>query len=95
MQPIKRFKDLPWTDPGYTDTWYASYDAPDPRCPGHRIYVPKDTSHGSVSCAFTAAYKVGETRVNLGDWTGFVIKMEFGESAGQEVGWPHLHLTPT
>ena len=94
MQQIKKFKDLPWKDPSYEDPWYAGYDAPEPRCSGHRIYVPKDISLGSMAAAFTAAYKVGETKVGLREWSGFSVVMEIGESAGQEIGWPHIHLLP-
>lgn len=94
MQAIKKFKELPWKDPTYEDPWYAGYDAAEPRSPGHRIYVPKDTSLGSISAAFTAAYKVGETRVGIQEWTGFTVVMEVGESAGQTIGWPHIHLIP-
>lgn len=94
MQQVKKFKDLPWKDPSYEDPWYASYDAPEPRCQGHRIYVPKDTSIGSISASFVAAYKVGETHVNLKKWTGFTINIDFGEAAGQRISWPHLNLLP-
>lgn len=94
MQAVKKFKDLPWKDPSYEDPWYASYDAVEPRCSGHRVYVPKDTSLGSIAAAFSAAYKVGETHVGLKEWSGFAVIMEMGESAGQTVGWPHIHLLP-
>jgi hypothetical protein len=94
MQAIKKFKDLPWKGPTYDDPWYAGYDAPEPRLPGHRIYVPKDTSLGSIAAAFTAAYKVGETRVGLKEWPGFTVSMDIGETAGQSVGWPYINLFP-
>lgn len=94
MQQIKRFKDLSCPAFAYQDNWYASYDAPNPRTLGHKIFVPKENSLGFMNLAFNAAYKLGTTMVDMKRWSGFKLLVEYGESAGQTVGWPQIHLLP-
>lgn len=94
MQQIKKFSELPWTNPTYDNPWYAGYDAPDPIIEGHRIYVPKEKTLGCITAAFGAAYQVGDTMAGIGQWAGFKLTMEIGQEAGQTVGWPYIHLIP-
>lgn len=94
ITPIKKFKDLPWENPLYEDVWYASFYAIEPRCRDHRVYIPKENTLGCISCAFSSAYKVGETFVGTNQWKGYSIIFENGEEAGQTIGWPIIHLLP-
>jgi len=94
MLDVKTFDDLPWKDVHYDNQWYCSFNSPDPISPGHLIYAPKDLNASSLAAAFKAAYDVGEFMVKTKQWDGFNLGLNYGESAGQNTNWPHLHLIP-
>ena len=94
MKTYKKFKDIPLANPTYQDMWYASFDSPQPRTLGHKLFIPKETGSGFITMAFNAAYKYGTTMVDLKRWTGFKLLMEHGGIENQIFGWPHFHLLP-
>ena len=61
---------------------------------GHLLFVPKFNTIGVLNDAFEDAIRYGKKMVDLGHWDGFNIGMNYGESAGQTIGWPHIHLIP-
>lgn len=61
---------------------------------GHLLYVPKYNTFGVLTDAFEDAMRYGKKMVELGEWDGFNIGMNYGTAAGQTVGWPHIHLIP-
>jgi diadenosine tetraphosphate (Ap4A) HIT family hydrolase len=44
--------------------------------------------------AFEDAVQYGKRKVEEGEWDGFNVGLNYGESAGQTVNWPHIHLIP-
>ena len=61
---------------------------------GHLLFVPRYNTIGVLSDAFEDAVRYGKKMVEMGQWDGFNIGMNYGEAAGQTVGWPHIHLIP-
>ena len=61
---------------------------------GHLLFVPKYNTIGVLTDAFEDAVRYGKKMVELGQWDGFNIGMNYGEAAGQTVDWPHIHLIP-
>jgi len=61
---------------------------------GHLLFVPRYNTIGVLSDAFEDAVRYGKKMVELKQWDGFNIGMNYGEAAGQTVGWPHIHLIP-
>lgn len=61
---------------------------------GHLLFVPKyNTVHVLMDC-FEQAVQDGIKRVQLGEWDGFNVGFNYGQTAGQTVEWPHVHLIP-
>ena len=94
MKTYKKFKEIPLTNPSFQDMYYASYDAPEPRCIGHKIFIPKEDATSFINTTFHCAYKYGTTMVDMKRWKGFKLVMEHGGIKGQIFGWPHFHLIP-
>lgn len=65
-----------------------------PVTPGHLLFVPKYNTLSVLQEVFDAAVRKGKTMVETGECNGFNIGMNYGDSAGQTVGWPHVHLIP-
>ena len=61
---------------------------------GHLLFVPRYNTLGVLANAFEDAARYGKKMVELGQWDGFNIGMNYGEAAGQTVDWPHIHLIP-
>ena len=61
---------------------------------GHLLFVPRYNTIGVLSDAFEDAMRYGKKMVEMGQWDGFNIGMNYGEAAGQTVDWPHIHLIP-
>ncbi len=61
---------------------------------GHLLFVPKYNTVGVLMDAFESAVRDGIRLVNEGQCDGFNIGLNYGKSAGQTVGWPHVHLIP-
>ena len=70
------------------------YEDKYPCTPGHLLFVPQQNSKHVLRDAFADAFDYGHRKVEEGEWDGFNIGMNYGEAAGQTVGWPHIHLIP-
>jgi len=84
----------PWTEVLSEDyhvkVFYDKYPVTD----GHLLFVPKYNTIGVLTDAFEDAVRYGKKMVELGQWPGFNIGMNYNSVAGQTVEWPHIHLIP-
>jgi diadenosine tetraphosphate (Ap4A) HIT family hydrolase len=86
--------NVPWTDAVRDDFHVVVYLDKYPVTDGHLLFVPKYNSLGVLNDAFKDAVEHGKTMVEAGAWDGFNVGLNMGESAGQTVNWPHIHLIP-
>jgi diadenosine tetraphosphate (Ap4A) HIT family hydrolase len=84
----------PWTDTVQEDFHVVVYRDKYPVTEGHLLFVPKYSTTHILSEAFNDAFRYGREKVQKGEWDGFNIGLNYGESAGQTVPWPHIHLIP-
>ena len=84
----------PWTEILSEDYHVRVFYDKYPVTPGHLLFVPKYNTIGVLTDAFEDAVRYGKKMVKMGQWDGFNIGMNYGEAAGQTVGWPHVHLIP-
>lgn len=84
----------PWTDKIKDRPLVAVYLDKYPCTPGHRLYVPKDDNLVWIAQAMEQALADGNQLVQSGECDGFNIGFNSGESAGQTVMYPHVHLIP-
>jgi hypothetical protein len=49
---------------------------------------------GILRDAFEDAIREGKRLMEYGECDGFNVGINYGESAGQTVKWPHIHLIP-
>lgn len=84
----------PWTEVLSEDYHVCVFYDKYPVTPGHLLFVPKYNTVGVLTDAFEDAVRYGKKMVELGEWAGFNIGMNYGETAGQTVPWPHIHLIP-
>lgn len=61
---------------------------------GHLLFVPKYNTISVLMDAVESAVRDGMRMVEKGECDGFNIGFNYGSSAGQTVGWPHVHLIP-
>ena len=61
---------------------------------GHRLFVPVDNNDDNIAECFRQAYKLGKYMVESKFCDGFNIGINIGESAGQTIMYPHIHLIP-
>ena len=61
---------------------------------GHLLFVPTTREHVNIVQCFGAAINWGENGVSNGDFEGYNVGLNNGETAGQTVFWPHVHLIP-
>jgi diadenosine tetraphosphate (Ap4A) HIT family hydrolase len=86
--------EAPWTDVEREDFHVAVYKDKYPVSPGHLLFVPKYNSMPILKEAFEDAIRYGKTMIKDGRCDGFNVGINYGESAGQTVSWPHIHLIP-
>jgi diadenosine tetraphosphate (Ap4A) HIT family hydrolase len=85
---------VPWSDPiKETDEMYVFRDG-FPVTEGHLLFVPKYNDPEAVNYCLTEAYLTGVDMQLRGAFEGFNIGLNQGETAGQTVMWPHVHLIP-
>lgn len=65
-----------------------------PVTPGHLLFVPKYNTLHVLMDAFEDAVRDGMRMVESGECDGFNVGFNYGATAGQTVGWPHVHLIP-
>jgi hypothetical protein len=84
----------PWDNVFREDFHVVVYYDKYPCTPGHLLFVPKYNSMELLNDAFEDAVREGKRMVAAGEWDGFNVGLNQGETAGQTVGWPHIHLIP-
>ena len=84
----------PWTELVRDDFHVAVYQDKYPVTEGHLLFVPKYNSVQIVMQAMEDALREGRRGVELGEWNGFNVGINYGSAAGQTVMWPHIHLIP-
>ena len=86
--------NAPWDDIVREDFHIAVYRDRYPVTDGHLLFVPKYNTMGVLKDAFEDAVREGKRLMEYGECDGFNIGINYGESAGQTVKWPHIHLIP-
>jgi diadenosine tetraphosphate (Ap4A) HIT family hydrolase len=86
--------NAPWDTIVEEDYHVIVYSDKYPCTPGHLLFVPKYNTLGVLKDAFEDAVRYGKAMVELNQWDGFNVGMNYGEAAGQTVHWPHIHLIP-
>ena len=79
---VHDFKDMVWYNDGY------------PVTEGHSLIVPKEATQERLVRCFDLAIKIANDNVAKGVIDGYNIGINVGESAGQTVMYPHVHLIP-
>jgi diadenosine tetraphosphate (Ap4A) HIT family hydrolase len=85
----------PWTDEVQnTDEFVVYRDQFPVTETGHFLVVPKKNTNQEIEKAVRFAITVGQENIMdaANPVTGFNIGINWGESAGQTVGFPHVHL---
>jgi diadenosine tetraphosphate (Ap4A) HIT family hydrolase len=85
---------VPWEHRVRGDFHVAVYKDGFPVTQGHMLFVPQYNTIGVLKDAFEDALREGQKLVEAGECDGFNIGMNYNESAGQTVPWPHIHLIP-
>lgn len=84
----------PWDD-AYSETLeYFIFRDRYPVSEGHLLFVPKINNDDAIIACFRAARKYGEWYVISGLADAYNIGMNCGQSAGQTVMYPHVHMIP-
>lgn len=84
----------PWDNLVREDFHVAVYRDKYPVTDGHLLFVPKYNTLSVIQDAFYDAYQYGEKLVKDGVCEGFNIGLNYGETAGQTIMYPHIHLIP-
>lgn len=84
----------PWDDLVDENLDVAVFRDRYPVAPGHLLFVPKYLGDIPIEVALAAAFRKGQQLVNQGECDGFNVGINTGESAGQTVMYPHVHLIP-
>lgn len=91
---MMELKDSPWKDPIHDRPMYLVFEDKYPVTKGHLLFVPKLDDKEHVLECYRAAYALGQAWVENGYCRAFNIGQNVGESAGQTVMYPHIHLIP-
>ena len=84
----------PWDDVVERDFHVVVFRDRYPVTRGHLLFVPTHNTPGVIKDAFSDALEEGERMVAAGECDAFNIGLNMGESAGQTVMYPHIHLIP-
>lgn len=84
----------PWTELVDEDYHVKVFADKYPVTPGHLLFVPKYNTVAVLMDAFEDAVLDGIRMVEKGECDGFNVGFNYGSTAGQTVGWPHVHLIP-
>lgn len=85
----------PWTDEIENNDEFVVYKDKYPVTEtGHLLVVPKKNTNQEIEKAVRYAITVGQEHIrdDAGPVTGFNVGINWGESAGQTVDFPHVHL---
>lgn len=87
-------EQAPWTSLVEEDFHIAIFKDGFPVSNGHLLFVPKYNTIDVLGDAVTDAIAQGQRLVAEGKCDGYNIGINIGESAGQTVAWPHVHMIP-
>jgi len=85
---------IPWDDWVRDGMTYIVFRDRYPVTQGHLLFVPKNIDPVSMMSTLYEAWLEGQIMVDRNECDGFNIGMNMGESAGQTVMYPHIHLIP-
>lgn len=88
-------KVVPWEDEIENNHEFVVYKHPEPVSElGHLLVVPKKNTNEEIQKAVRYAMSIGQEHIfDAGNpVTGFNVGLDWGESAGQTIGFPHVHL---
>ena len=98
MDPQKDMKleDTPWFEskPLVEHKDYLVFEDKYPVTKGHLLFVPKQDTPSCLMITYQAANEWGNDLFKKEYCTGFNIGQNVGESAGQTVMYPHIHMIP-
>jgi diadenosine tetraphosphate (Ap4A) HIT family hydrolase len=86
--------EAPWDNIVREDFHVAVYKDKYPVTEGHLLFVPKYNTITIVMQAMEDALREGRRGVELKEWDGFNVGINYGEASGQTVMWPHIHMIP-
>lgn len=86
--------EAPWNDLVSEDFHVKVFNDKYPVTEGHLLFVPKHNTIPVLMDAIEDAIRFGIKKVDSGECDGFNVGFNYGTSAGQTVGWPHIHLIP-
>ena len=84
----------PWNDLVWQDFHIAVFRDRFPVTKGHLLFVPKYQDPSMIREAFTSAMFEGNRLVDAGECDGYNVGLNIGQSAGQTIMYPHVHLIP-
>ena len=87
-------KLAPWTEIEYRCKDFWIFRDAYPVTDGHLLFVPTMENSQCLYACFQGAYKFGYDGVTSDKWDAFNIGQNVGESAGQTVMYPHIHMIP-
>lgn len=87
-------KRAPWTEIEFRAKDFWIFKDAYPVTDGHLLFVPTQLTAVSQFACYKAAYQWGYDGVETEKWDGFNIGQNCGESAGQTVMYPHVHMIP-
>lgn len=87
-------KLAPWTEIEYRCKDFWIFRDAYPVTDGHLLFVPTMANSQCLYACFQGAYKFGYDGVVSEKWDAFNIGQNVGESAGQTVMYPHIHMIP-
>ena len=84
----------PWTDVQLETRDFTVFNDGFPVTPGHTLVVPREATMEKLLRCFNYAVQMGNANVEAdgNEITGFNVGINVGESAGQTVQYPHVHL---
>jgi diadenosine tetraphosphate (Ap4A) HIT family hydrolase len=86
--------NAPWDSLVEEDFHVKVFSDKYPVTEGHLLFVPKYNTVSVLMNAFEDAVRDGMRMVEAGECDGFNVGFNYGATAGQTVGWPHVHLIP-
>lgn len=84
----------PWDDVAWRNDYVTVFRDRYPVTPGHCLFVPCSDEAHMIHRALIEAQMQGDRLVAAGDCDGYNIGLNIGQSAGQTVMYPHVHLIP-
>jgi len=97
MTDLERALDerrAPWTSIEYRTKDYWVFNDAYPVTEGHLLFVPTYERFTNIVECFKGAYKFGFDGVQSERWDAFNVGQNCGETAGQTVMYPHIHMIP-